>query len=138
MIRSLLLTFAILVIVSCNNSTKEPEKKPSDLIIMTPGGLNDAKLTDTLVIYENVCRGCAYEKSTHFEVVDSNELVRVSKIETIDNTPPDTDGGSIDKHIYLVPVKAGSTKIKLYKFDNDNPTAEDSATFTTYAIQIKE
>ncbi len=105
---------------------------------MTPGGLNDAKLTDTLVIYENVCRGCAYEESTHFEVVDSNELVKVSKIETIDNNPPDVDGGSIDKHIYLTPVKTGKTKIRFYKFDDEQPTTEDSTMFTTYDIQIKE
>lgn len=105
---------------------------------MTPGGLNDAKLADTLVIYEDVCRSCAYEKSTHFEVVDSNGLVKVSKIETIDNNPPNVDGGSIDKHIYLVPVKTGRTKIKLYKFKDEHPTAEDSIMFKTYDIQIKE
>jgi len=95
----------ILLVVACKNQKKEKQVTNNDLVIMTPDELNSAKPGDTLVIYENICRGCAYEESTHFEVTDSLGLVKLAKIETIDNTPPDVDRGSIDKHIYLLPQK---------------------------------
>jgi hypothetical protein len=128
----------VLIALSCNNSDQKKPAKISDLIIMTPLGKNLAQMNDSLVIYETVCRGCDYEKSTHFEIADSMDLVKVVKIETLNYNASGTEGGSIDKHIYMVPVKPGHTKIKLYKFNTETPAAEDSLAFTYYDIEIKK
>jgi len=126
----------VILAIGCNNNKQETPAKRSDLIIMTPQGMNQARMNDTLVIYEMVCRGCEYEESTHFEIKDSLNLVKIVKIETIDNNSPDMDGGSIDKHIFLAPVKPGETKLKLFKFNTETPSTEDSLVFTYYKIKI--
>ncbi len=126
----------VILVTGCNNAKQETPAKQSDLVIMTPQGMNQARMNDTLVIYEKVCRGCAYEESTHFEIEDSLNLVKIVKIETIDNNSPDMDGGSIDKHIFLAPVKPGETKLKLFKFNTETPSTEDSLVFTYYKIKI--
>lgn len=128
----------ICILAACNNKAETPEEAPSNLVIMTAAGKNTAGLNDTLVIYENVCRGCAYENSTQFDIEDSMQLVTLQKIETIDNNPADMDGGTIDKHIYLVPVKTGITKLKLYKLSTQDHTAADSLSFTVYDLEIKK
>jgi hypothetical protein len=127
----------VLIAFSCNDTEQKKPAKASDLIIMTPQGKNVAQMNDSLVIYETVCRGCEYEKSTHFEISDSMDLVKIIKIETLDQNSHNTKGGFIDKHIYMVPLKPGQTKIKLYKFNTETPTAQDSLSFTYYDILIK-
>lgn len=128
----------IVIASGCNDPGQKKPAKTSGLIIMTPLGKNLAQMNDTLVIYETVCRGCEYEKSTHFEIADSMNLVQTVKTVMLDYNAPGTEGGSIDKHIYMVPVKPGHTKIKLYKFNTETPTSEDSLTFTYYDIEIKK
>ncbi|MBK8311990.1 MAG: hypothetical protein IPL04_14870 [Chitinophagaceae bacterium] len=54
-------------------------------------------MTDTLVIYESTCRGCAFEGSTNFEISDSLGIIKLYDIITEDNNPSDMDGGSISK-----------------------------------------
>lgn len=99
--------------------------------------LNLVKLTDTLVIYESVCRGCEYENSASFAIHDSLQLLELYNIETADNNPPDVDGGSLQKYILLVPKKTGNTRFRLYSFLEQPPTAEDSTRFTEYSVMIQ-
>jgi len=99
--------------------------------------LNRVKLTDTLVIYESVCRGCAYENSATFGIDDSLQLVELYNIETADNNPPDMDGGSLQKYILLVPKKTGTTRFRFYSFLKKPLTAEDSTRFTEYNLEIQ-
>ena len=47
------------------------------------------------------------------------------------------DGGSISKTLVLVPTKIGTTTFKLYKFWKQERTAEDSARFSSYSIEVK-
>ena len=99
--------------------------------------LNVVKLSDTLVIYESTCRGCAYEGSTHFDISDSLGLVKLLNVVTIDNSSPDMAGGSISKDLILIPLKTGAATIKLYKFWEEQTTAKDSARFTSYKIEVR-
>ena len=99
--------------------------------------INVVKLFDTLVINESTCRGCAYEESTHFEIKDSLDIIKLLDIITTDNNPPDMDGGSISKDLILAPVKTGTTSVKLYKFWKRDLKPEDSARFTTYKIEVR-
>lgn len=122
----------------CNNNAKEIDKVTDNRIALRADTLNTVKLTDTMVIFESTCRGCAYEASTNFAISDSMNIVRLDDIVTIDNSPPDMDGGSISKDLVLVPVKPGITDIKLYKFLRQEKSKEDSARFTTYKIEVKQ
>lgn len=119
---------------SCSN--KEAEVKDNKIPLHSDT-LNVVKLTDTLVIYESTCRGCAYESSTNFDISDSMNIIELARIVTTDNNSSDMSGGSISKDLILVPVKTGVTKIKLFKFWTMDKTAKDSATFTTYDIEVK-
>ena len=129
----LIISFAI-ALFSCSN--KETEVKDNKISLHSDT-LNVVKLTDTLVIYESTCRGCAYETSTDFGISDSMNIIKLYDIVTTDNNSSDMSGGSISKDLILVPVKTGVTKIKLYKFWTMNKTAKDSAIFTTYNIEVK-
>ena len=129
----LIISFAI-ALFSCSN--KETEVKDNKISLHSDT-LNVVKLTDTLVIYESTCRGCAYETSTDFGISDSMNIIKLHDIITTDNNSSDMSGGSISKDLILVPLKTGVTKIKLYKFWTMNKTAKDSATFTTYNIEVK-
>jgi hypothetical protein len=100
--------------------------------------LNVVTLTDTLVIYESTCRGCAYENSTAFAIKDSLDVVKLLTVETIDNNPDGMAGGNVSKHLIIVPVKAGSTTIKMYRFWEGVPsTMSDSLPFTPYSIEVR-
>lgn len=129
-------------IASCNNSAKEvvDDKKEADdnKISLRTDTINIVKLTDTLVIYESTCRGCAYERSTNFAITDSMNMIKLTDIITTDNSPADMDGGSISKDLILVPQKTGTTIIKLYKFWREEKTAADSARFDSYKIEVKQ
>ena len=126
-----------------SNEPVEPDKPAPDKspvyqrVELRNDTLNRVKLTDTLVIYESVCRGCEYENSASFAIEDSLQLIELYNIETADNTPPDMDGGSLQKYILLVPKKTGTTRFKLYSFLEQPPTAEDSTRFTEYSLEIQ-
>ena len=133
---SIYLMIAILA-CSCNNSsTKEPDPY-ENMVVLRADTLNTAKLSDSLIIHEYTCRGCAYEGSTHFNISDSTGIIELVKVISTDNNPSDTDGGNINKDLVLVPVKAGTTTIKLHKFPDGQPSANDSALFTSYTIEVR-
>ena len=134
----------IITAVSCNNKTIERDKTieedktiADNRISLQTDTLNVVKLTDTLVIYESTCRGCAYEGSTNFGISDSMNIIKLADIVTTDNSSPDMTGGSISKDLILVPEKTGTTIIKLYKFWTQEKTAADSARFDSYKIEVK-
>lgn len=136
--KKLILFPATLVfLVGCNHSNKETKDKENTRIMLRADTLNVVKLTDTLVIYENACRGCAYEQSTRFDINDSLGVVKLLDIITTDNNPPDVDGGSVSKELILMPQKTGTTTFKLYKFLNQDVTATDSTRFTLYQVEVK-
>ncbi|MFM6924328.1 MAG: hypothetical protein ACKOU7_02425 [Ferruginibacter sp.] len=131
--------FIAAAVCSCSNHTAEHAKEAADnRIALRTDTINVVKLTDTLVIYESTCRGCAYETSTNFAISDSMDIIKLADIVTTDNSPADMDGGSISKDLVLVPQKTGVTSMKLFKFWKQEKTAEDSARFTTYKIEVKQ
>lgn len=124
-------------IYSCSNSENVVENVYKNMVVLRSDTINVVKLTDSLIIYQNACRGCAFEESTHFDINDSTGIIELAKVVTTDNSPDNMNGGSVNKDLILVPVKEGITKMKLYKFINENPTAKDSALFTTYTIEVR-
>lgn len=126
-----------ILICSCANNKNESVDEYETMVVLHSDTLNIIKLTDSLIIHEHACRGCAYEESTHFDISDSTGIMQLAKVITTDNNPADMDGGSINKDLILVPAKKGVTKIKLYKFIDERPTAKDSALFTTYTIEVR-
>lgn len=133
-----LLPVILFFLLSCTNAKKEIVESKETKVMLRADTINVVKLTDTLVIYESTCRGCAYESSTAFAVKDSLELVKLLTVETVDNSSPDMTGGSISKNLILVPVKAGSTIVKMYKFWKGVPSSiNDSLPFTSYKIEIR-
>lgn len=128
----------LLLITACNNAkSKKQEPAPDKRIMLRADTLNVVKMTDTMVIYESTCRGCAYENSTHFAIADTLGIVELDHVETHDNSRPDMDGGSIAKYLVIVPKKTGTTTMKMYKFWEKPATAKDSANATTYTIEVK-
>jgi len=132
----LLFSIAVVIFLSCNNSKKEISDVTETKVMLRADTINIVKLSDTLIIYENTCRGCAYEESTHFGIKDSLDIIKLVNVITKDNNPQDMDGGSISKSLILAPLKTGSTSIKLYKFWKRDVEPEDSARFTTYKIEV--
>ncbi len=133
-----LLPFILFFLLSCTNAKKEIVESKETKVMLRADTINSVKLSDTLVIYESTCRGCAYEASTAFAIKDSLELVKLLTVETVDNSSPDMAGGSISKNLILVPVKAGSTIVKMYKFWKGVPSSiNDSLPFTSYKIEIR-
>jgi hypothetical protein len=127
-----------IIVFSCTNNTTDDKKEISDnRIALRPDTINVVKLTDTLIIFESTCRGCAYERSTNFSISDSMNIIKLADIITTDNSPADMDGGSISKDLILVPEKTGTTVIKVYKFWAQEKTAKDSTNFKTYNIEVK-
>ncbi len=134
----LFLPVIAVVLFCCTNSKKETVIIKDKKVSLRADTLNLVKLTDTLIIYESTCRGCAYESSTAFAIKDSLEVVKLLTVETIDNNPVGMAGGNVSKHLILVPVKAGSTTIKMYKFWEGVPAnMTDSLPFTTYSIEVQ-
>jgi D-tyrosyl-tRNA(Tyr) deacylase len=110
------LLLVITLLICCTNNKKKETTPEDKKISLRSDTVNVVKLTDTLVIYESTCRGCAYENSTTFAVKDSMDVVKLLSVHTSDNNSPDMDGGSVGKQLIIVPVKAGSTVMKMYKF----------------------
>jgi len=124
------------LLLGCTNAQKGKLVTNDKRIALRADTVNIVRLNDTLIIYENTCRGCAYQGSTHFSISDSLGIVKLLDIITTDNNPPEIDGGSISKDLVLVPLKTGVTKIRMYKFLNRPATAEDSLRYTRYTIQV--
>jgi len=127
-------------VLSCSNNPKSDGTKDiaDNRISLRTDTINIVRLTDTLVIYESTCRGCAYEASTNFAISDSMNIIKLTGIVTTDNSPANMDGGSISKDLILVPQKTGATIVKLYKFWSQEKTAADSARFSSYKIEVKQ
>ena len=106
-------------------------------IMLRKDTLNVVTMKDTMVIYESTCRGCAYENSTNFSIIDTSGIVELNGIITTDNNPSNVDGGSISKDLIIVPKKAGTTTFKLFKWYKEAPTAQDSANASEYKIEVK-
>lgn len=105
-------------------------------IVLRSDTLNSVRLSDTLMIFESVCRGCAYEQSTNFVLFDSLNLVELHHIETHDDNPDNMAGGSINKNLIIFPRQTGITRIKVYMF-LQNPTSKgDSTNYIFYNIKI--
>lgn len=136
--KSSLILWLPLIVFGCTENAKEKDKVADNRIVLRTGTLNTVKLTDTMVIYESTCRGCAYEASTSFGISDSMHIIKLEGIVTADNSAPDMNGGSISKDLVLVPVKTGTTNIKVYKFWKPEKVASDSALYTTYQIEVKQ
>jgi hypothetical protein len=132
----MLLSIVSLFLLCCNNSPAS-KKNTDKRIALRSDTLNVVKLTDTLLIFESACRGCAYEASTYFGLSDSTDIIQLQEVITKDNNPPDMEGGNISKTIVLFCAKPGKTSFKLYKFLTSNATAKDSALFTRYDVEVK-
>jgi hypothetical protein len=129
------IAFVSMAVMSCNNNAKDVVDNKIALRIDT---INVVKLSDTLVIFESTCRGCAYESSTNFAINDSMNIIKLADVVTTDNSPDDMHGGSISKVLILVPQKTGVTIFKLYKFWTMEKPAADSARFASYKIEVKQ
>ena len=128
-------TLVSMAVISCTNNNKDVV---DNKITLRTDTINTVKITDTLVIYESTCRACAYEISTNFAISDSMNIIKLADVITTDNSPPNMDGGSINKDLILLPIKTGTTNIKVYKFWMQEKTAADSARFTSYKIEVKQ
>ena len=126
---------SLLLIASCSN--KDKEASASNWISLRADSINTVTLSDTLVIYESICRGCAYEGTVRFGISDSLEMIKLVDVIGSDNNSDDMEGGSISQDILLKPVRTGTTTIKLYKILSPDTAKEDSAKFRTYTITIK-
>ncbi|HMU08683.1 MAG TPA: hypothetical protein PKC54_01645 [Ferruginibacter sp.] len=136
--KSLLGLFILLAgFTACNNNKEEPAKEKDNRIVLRTDSVNIITLSDTMLIYESICRSCKYEGSVRFEIADSAAVVKLHAVNTHDNNHRDVEGGNVGKELVLVPVKAGSTKMKLYKFLSPETAKEDSARSQTYTIEVK-
>jgi hypothetical protein len=127
---------SVVVFASCNSKESKTTDIDDNKISLHSDTINVVKLKDTLVIYESTCRGCAYEMTTDFEVRDSLGIVKLHDIHTINNSSSDMSGGSISKHLILVPQKTGTTTFKLFKYWGEKTRAKDSLDFTPYTITV--
>ena len=132
-----LLLIASTFLYSCKDKEKKAAKK-DNRIYLHSDTLNVVKLSDTLVIAESTCRGCAVEGSTAFAIKDSLQIVKLDGVETYDNNPEGMTGGNVSKLLVIVPVKTGITNIKMYKFWKGVPSQmNDSLPFTVYKIEVQ-
>ncbi|HMT74307.1 MAG TPA: hypothetical protein PKA77_09575 [Chitinophagaceae bacterium] len=121
---------------SACNSTKLSDNSRNKRVDLQTDTINVVKLTDTLQIYQSVCRGCADEYIPRFDISDSLNIIEMLGTETVDNNPPDVDGGSLSKFIVMKPKKTGTTTIKFYRFMGDINAAKDSSDYTLYQITV--
>ena len=135
--KKVILLSAISAFLICCNNNKQKVTEKDNRIYLRTDTLNVVKLTDTLVIYESVCRGCAYEGSTYFSINDSMGNIVLQEVITKDNHSPDVAGGNISKILILTASTIGKSSFKLYKFTNGLPTEKDSAIFTRYNVEVK-
>jgi len=108
-----------------------------DHIVLSENGINKVSMRDSLWVEAFTCRGCAYEHSTSFDVDDPARLVKLVSIKTANDKSTNTDGGSINKTLILVPTRTGKTTLKVYRF-YDTKQQQDSSDFKSYDIEIKK
>lgn len=135
--KKIMLLCAVSALLICCNNEPGDKTGSNKWVALRSDTLNVVKLTDTLVVFESTCRGCAYETSTYFSLADSTGIIRLDKVITGDNNSPDVAGGSISKTILMFCARPGKTSFKLYKFWNSNPAAKDSALFTRYNVEVR-
>ena len=123
---------------ACTHSDKKETKEKDNRITLRTDSINTVRLSDTMVIYESVCRGCAYEGSARFNISDSLGIVKLLDVITHDESSPDMQGGSVGKELELVALKPGVTSVRVYKLLSEQTAKEDSARFTIYAIEVKQ
>ena len=131
-----ILSFSIFLF-GCEHLKKHFLSSKREKIMLQKDTLNVVTMKDKMVIYESVCRGCAYEHSTHFQIEDTAGVVALDHVNTTDNNPENVDGGSVSKDLIILPKKTGTTIIKLYKFLKEIPDAKDSLNFSQYKIEVK-
>ncbi len=124
----------LFLLAACSNI--ESDANTNKWVSLRSDSINMVKITDTLVIYESICRGCAYEGTVQFSISDSLEIVKQLEVITEDGNNPEEAGGSISKDILLKPMRPGITTIKLFKILAPNTAKEDSARFRTYSIHV--
>lgn len=131
-----LTTLMFFCLAACTDNKDSTGNRDLHWVALRTDTINVVGLQDTLVIYQSVCRGCAYEGSTHFDVVDTSGNIQLTSILTHDDNHENTDGGSISKNLLLLASRTGTAEVRLYRFNTEQPTAEDSAKFTTYQILV--
>ena len=83
---SKLLILLTIIFVACSQNKKGIEtSQKNKYVSLRTDTLNVVKLSDTLIIYEGTCRGCAYEGSTSFNISDSTGSIVLDQIKTTDN-----------------------------------------------------
>ena len=135
MYKTVIILTIIVSLVACN-SAKQSDSFRNKRIDLRSDTINVVKLTDTIQIWKSVCRGCADEYIPRFDISDSLNIIEWIRTETVDNNPPDVDGGSMSKFIVMKPRIAGTTTLKLYQFMGHKNTVEDSANYTLYQITV--
>ena len=121
----------------CEHLKKHLFGSSDNKITLKADSLNVVTMKNKMVIHEGVCRGCAYEQSTHFEIADTAGIVALDHVVTTDNNPKDMDGGNVSKDLVLVPKKTGTATIRMYKFSKEIPDAKDSLNFSDFKIEVK-
>ncbi len=129
----------LLVLLSaCNNSDQKEAKGKDNRIVLRTDSINMIRLSDTMLIYESICRGCAYEGSVRFSINDSQGIVKLLDVITHDESSSDMQGGSVGKELELIALKPGTTSVRLYKLLSEQTAKEDSTRFTIYTIEVKQ
>ena len=128
----------VVLLIGCNNIEKKDVISKDNRIVLRTDSINIVQLSDTMVIYESICRGCEYEGSVRFEINDSLGVVSLLNVITVDENPDSMAGGNVGKELVLVPVKAGITNMRMYKLLSYKTAKEDSARVRTYTIEVKK
>ncbi len=136
--KTILLILVSTILYSCKEKEKTAVKKDNRIYLQTDT-LNVVKMTDTMAIAESTCRGCAMESSTAFTIKDTLGIVKLESVETQDNSPAGMTGGNVSKTLVIVPVKAGITTMKMYKFWEGIPAqiSDSLAPTETYQIEVQ-
>jgi hypothetical protein len=127
----------LIILIACNNSKKEKNIPKDTKIMLRSDTINVVNMTDTMIIYESVCRGCAFENSTEFMIFDSLGIIRLADILTKDNNAANVEGGSISKTLILVPQKKGSTTFTLIRILGPHNIVADSTHIGSYTVEVK-
>ena len=132
----IIISLVLAITLAACKSKKQTEAFRDNRIDLRSDTVNVVKLTDTLQIRQSACRGCAEEYTPRFDISDSLNIIEMLGTETVDNNPPDVDGGSLSKFIVMKPKKTGTTTIKFYRFMGDINAAKDSSDYTLYQITV--
>ncbi len=112
-----ILLFALLLLSACNFNSKKSTL--DNYKFLNTDSVNYVQLKDTMILYQYVCRGCAYEQSTSFGIKDTAGIVQLISVSSGSNVGSSNEvGGSVGKELQLVAFKKGSTIVDLYKSDD--------------------